>query len=73
MLARSSSRSNPYRSYLLRLWRVETGGGTMWRASLETVGTGARHGFAQLQDLYAFLEAEVQGNDTNPPRPSQAE
>ncbi len=66
----TSPRANPYRSYLLRLWRVETGGGTVWRASLETVGTGERHGFAQLHALYSFLDAETRDTDANLTRPS---
>ena len=49
----------PYLSYLLRLWQVD-GAKPMWRASLESVGTGARHGFATLEALFDFLEAETQ-------------
>jgi hypothetical protein len=45
-----------YQAYLLRLWRVNTGRGTVWHASLEDVHTGERKGFADLQRLLAFLE-----------------
>jgi hypothetical protein len=54
--------SNPrrkYVAYLLRLWQVEEGGNTVWRASLESPQTGERRGFASLADLFAFLEKEV--------------
>ena len=43
-----------YRSYLLRLWRVdELEGG--WQASLESARTGVRRGFADLEALLAYL------------------
>ena len=47
-----------YLSYLLRLWR-ENGEKTDWRASLESPHTGERWGFANLADLFTFLEKEV--------------
>jgi hypothetical protein len=40
-------------SYLLRLWRNGAAGG--WRASLQSVQTGERHMFADLESLLAFL------------------
>jgi hypothetical protein len=45
-----------YHSFLLRLWRDSEQGA--WRASLENVTTGERHGFANLASLYAFLQAK---------------
>lgn len=47
-----------YVSYLLRLWREgeETAG---WRASLHDPHTGARLGFASLDDLVAYLRQET--------------
>ena len=48
-----------YLSYLLRLWQTNNSGTRIWRASLESPGTGERRGFANLQDLFAFLEAQV--------------
>jgi hypothetical protein len=54
-----------YLSYLLRLWRendgrrvhgVET---AVWRASLERPQEGERHGFATLEDLFAYLRKET--------------
>jgi hypothetical protein len=47
-----------YLSYLLRVWRESEQGA--WRASLESVTTGERHGFPNLLSLFAFLQAECQ-------------
>jgi hypothetical protein len=44
-----------YRAYLLRLWRVQDDV-EKWRAQLEEVGTGERHGFGSMEELIAFLE-----------------
>lgn len=48
-----------YRSYLLRLWQTRDGEDQVWRASLETPGTGERRGFASLEDLVDFLQAQT--------------
>jgi hypothetical protein len=48
-----------YRSFLLRLWRVDTAGKRAWRFSLENSGTGERRGFANLGELLAFLLEEI--------------
>jgi hypothetical protein len=48
-----------YISYLLRLWRVSRTGKPVWRASLESPLTGQRLAFANLADLFAFLESET--------------
>jgi hypothetical protein len=47
-----------YHSFLLRLWRESEYGA--WRASLENVITGERHGFPNLTSLFAFLQAKSQ-------------
>ena len=47
--------ADEYRSYLLRLWRVEDDG-EKWRALLEEVETGKRQGFATMQKLIEFLQ-----------------
>ena len=44
-----------YISYLLRMWRANGEGKTVWRASLENPHTGERIGFASLDKLFAFL------------------
>jgi len=48
-----------YLAYLLRLWRVNDDGKPVWRASLENPHTGERHGFANLELLFAFLEEKT--------------
>jgi hypothetical protein len=48
-----------YISYLLRLWQIRSEGELVWRASLESPHTGERRGFANLADLFAFLEKET--------------
>jgi hypothetical protein len=45
-----------YLAYLLRLWQITSDGNLVWRASVESPHTGERHGFADLQALFAFLE-----------------
>ncbi|MBN1487952.1 MAG: hypothetical protein JW981_09945 [Anaerolineae bacterium] len=47
-----------YLSYLLRLWHP--GNGKSWHVMLEQVGTGERHGFATLEELFAFLKQQVE-------------
>ncbi len=47
-----------YRSYLLRLWRHGTQG--TWCASLENVRTEQTHHFAGADELWAFLQAEME-------------
>ena len=59
-----------YRSYLLRLWGVQNGEVFVWRASLEDARTGERLGFAELEQLFAFLrqQANDDGQNTHLPR-----
>jgi hypothetical protein len=47
-----------HQSYLLRLWR--SGADGQWRASLQSVQTGERHMFADLESLLAFLVEQAQ-------------
>ncbi len=49
-----------YLSYLLRLWCPEESQLACWRASLEDPHTGERIGFANLEELFAFLMAQVE-------------
>lgn len=49
-----------YQSYLLRLWRA--GEGKACRVMLERVDSHERHGFADLEELLAFLRE--QANDS---------
>lgn len=47
-----------YHAYLLRLWRESPS--SSWRAMLQDVATGERHGFAGLVTLWSFLRAEIE-------------
>jgi hypothetical protein len=50
------------RAYMLRFWAVHTQEPecqAVWRFSLEDPHTGDRFGFADLNALIAFLEAEL--------------
>jgi hypothetical protein len=56
-----------YRAFMLRCWEVRSpqpGGPTAWRFSLEDPHTGQKHGFADLEALNAFLEAELAQRDS---------
>jgi hypothetical protein len=58
-------------SYLLRLWRAESGDRGVrwvWRASVEDPHTGQRRGFADLDRLFAFLRRETEGVEDIPDR-----
>ncbi len=56
---RVKDKTTPYIVYLLRLWPTTDGEAEVWRASLECPGSGERHGFANLDALFAFLQAQV--------------
>jgi hypothetical protein len=45
-----------YRSYLLRLWREANHEAPVWRASLEDPISGERMGFANVGELFVFLQ-----------------
>lgn len=55
-----SEEQQRYLSYLLRLWQTGSGKEVVWRASLESPGTGERQGFASLEALIDFLEAQIE-------------
>ena len=57
-----------YLSYLLRLWQENCGDQPLWRASLERPQDGQRLGFANLVDLYAFLNKETGSASPGPER-----
>lgn len=62
-----------YFSYLLRLWETSNGEKQIWRASLESPGSGQRHGFASLQSLVDFLQAEIGSQETQRREPDTEE
>ncbi len=53
----SRTGDSEYRAYLLRLWR--SGPDADWRGSLQSVQTGERHLFADMETLLAFLIEHV--------------
>jgi len=53
------NRQRRYLSYMLRLWETSNGEKQIWRASLESPGSGQRQAFASLQSLIDFLEAQI--------------
>ena len=53
------SRQRRYLSYMLRLWQTSDGGRLVWRASLESPSTHERQGFASMQELFDFLQAQA--------------
>jgi hypothetical protein len=59
-----------YRAYLLRLWWASHNGQAGWRASLEEPHTGVRHGFATLDQLFAFLKEQADKPLNNGDAPS---
>ena len=48
-----------YSAYLLRLWRSSSD--STWRGSLQSVRTGERHLFADLETMFAFLIEHLAG------------
>jgi hypothetical protein len=58
-----------YHSFLLRLWRAGNDGEPVWRASLEIPLSGERLGFANLGEMFAYLEVQIQ--EINLPPPSE--
>ncbi len=56
-----STEQQHYLAYMLRLWQVSSDGEPIWRASLESPHSGERHGFANLEMLFAFLEEQTGG------------
>ena len=63
------SKQRRYLSYMLRLWETSNGERQIWRASLESPGSGQRQGFASLKGLIEFLEAQTEGRDVQKREP----
>lgn len=55
-----------YRSYILRLWEVTREGEPAWQASLQSITTGQRRGFPDLESLFDYLAFQSSGEDTAP-------
>jgi hypothetical protein len=45
----------PYLTYVMRLWRMETEDGPIWRVVLDNPYSAERRGFATLGELHQFL------------------
>ena len=58
-------RTKKYHSYLLRLWMDDVNGKRVWRISLEDPFSGERRGFANLEDLCAYLEKKINVGNEN--------
>jgi hypothetical protein len=54
-----------YLSYLLRLWQEQNRLPAAWRASVEDPQTGELQGFADIMQLFAFIEHQV-SDETRP-------
>ena len=55
-----SAKQPRYLSYLLRMWQTRDGSEQIWRVSLESSDTRERRGFANLEDLFDFLQAQTE-------------
>ena len=54
-----TSTLHQYRSYLIRLWRSENDDTLIWHASTEDTMTGERRNFADIKQLFCFLEQQT--------------
>jgi len=57
------NRRQDYLSYLLRLWWTGSEEDGVWLASLTNPFTEERLGFASLEELFAFLQAQLDDRD----------
>ena len=48
-----------YIAYMLRLWRVNSAGLSVWQASLEDPHNGNQIGFADLVSLFSYLKDQT--------------
>jgi hypothetical protein len=56
-----------YRAFMLRCWEVrgpEPGDPVTWRFSVEDSLSGQRHGFADMEALTDFLQAELERSES---------
>ena len=54
-----SNEQPEYLACLLRLWKEESKGQAAWRASLERSPAARRRVFANLDDLFAYLQRQM--------------
>lgn len=55
-----------YQSYLLRMWRSNSGENGRWTFMLENPHTGERHGFTSFEDLVVALQKKMDDWNENP-------
>lgn len=48
-----------YRSYMLRMWRVEQIDQPGWRVLLERVGSGEQRSFASLEEAFEYIQKSL--------------
>ena len=59
-----------YRSYLLTFWEERSRNpevAAVWRFRLEDPRTGRRRGFASLEEVVAFIQTELVGDESRSP------
>lgn len=58
----------PYYTYILRFWEEQESdkGDSAWRFTIEDPAQGTRHGFSSMDDLVAFLHAQVAQRQSRP-------
>ena len=65
---------NDYASFLIRSWREDSEGDTFfWHSELESIQTGQKWQFTDLQTLCDFLQARVRGESLEPGSPMHEE
>lgn len=64
LIAMNTQDASTYQSYLLRLWRDTPQ--AVWRASLQSAATEELRHFATVDDLWAFLMAQMGVDDDSP-------
>ncbi len=56
------------RTFAVRLWKEELGGGSEYRGSVRDVSTDGFRGFRDWSDLIAFMVARVEQDESVTPR-----
>jgi len=70
--ANVSEERRGYAAYLLRLWQARGADGMIWRASLESVLSGERLSFADIEELLSFLAGYAHREAPDRTRPGAA-
>lgn len=56
-----SKKIPPYYTYILRFWKEQNAEehGVTWRFTIEDTASSTRHGFDNLDEMIAFLQAQL--------------